>query len=71
MFGINQHSGFNADPNSIVRASAGSVVARSHEDHRAFMLLVKTDPQFSQASNRYRFMAIVIAGDDLHDDRTN
>jgi hypothetical protein len=65
MFGINQHSGFNADPNNIGQASAGCLVARSHEDHRAFMLLVKSDPRFSKASSGYRFMSTVIAGDDL------
>ena len=65
IFGINQHSGFDADPKNIGKASAGCLVGRSHSDHKAFMTLVKTDPRFSKASHDYRFMTTVIAGDDL------
>ena len=64
-FGINQHSGFNADLNNIGRASAGCLVGQSHEEHKQFMALVKTDPRFKKASKAYVFMTTVIAGDDL------
>jgi peptidoglycan hydrolase-like protein with peptidoglycan-binding domain len=64
MFGINQHSGFNADAKNIGNASAGCLVSRSHTDHKAFMTMVKTDPRFN-ASRGYRFMTTIIAGEDL------
>lgn len=64
-FGVNQHSGFNASPDNIGKASAGCLVARTNEDHRLFMKLVKTDPRFKDASRGYKFVSTVIAGDDL------
>ncbi|QJW90579.1 peptidoglycan-binding protein [Spirosoma taeanense] len=64
-FGINQHSGFNADPNNIGRASAGCLVSRSTKDHEQFMKLVETDRRFSEASQGYKFISTIIAGDDL------
>jgi hypothetical protein len=63
-FGVNQHSGHNADPDNIGRYSAGCLVGRSHAEHKEFMRLVKTDPRF-QASNGYIYITTVIAGDDL------
>ncbi len=64
-FGVNQHSGFNANPNDIGRASAGCLVGRSSDEHKQFMSLVKTDPRFKEASRGYRYVSTVIAGDDL------
>ena len=64
-FGINQHSGHNADPNNIGKASAGCLVSRTTDDHKLFMKLVKTDPRFKKASNGYRYMSTIIAGDDV------
>lgn len=66
-FGVNQHSGFNADPNNIGRASAGCLVGRSVDEHKQFMALVKTDPRFRDASQGYRYVTTVIAGNDLND----
>src|SRR5258706_65591 len=64
-FGINQHSGHNASANDIGRASAGCLVGRSHVEHKEFMKLVKTDPRFLRATNGYKYITAVIAGDDL------
>lgn len=66
-FGINQHSGHNASPNNIGQASAGCLVSRMTDDHKLFMKLVKTDPRFKKASNGYRYMSTIIAGDELTD----
>ena len=65
MFGINQHSGFNASVKDIGHASAGCLVTRSHDDHKAFMALVKTDPRFRDASHGYRCVTTIIDGHDL------
>jgi|SRR5262245_15399865 len=46
-------------------ASAGCLVAQSHDEHKRYMALVKTDPRFQKASQAYVFMTAVIAGDDL------
>ena len=64
-FFINQHSGFDAPVGNIGRSSAGCLVSRTTADHREFMRLVKTDPRFRKASNGYKFLTTVIAGDDL------
>lgn len=64
-FFVNQHSGFDAPVNNIGRSSAGCLVSRSSADHKEFMKLVKTDPRFKKASNGYKFITTVIAGDDL------
>ena len=66
-FAINQHSGHNADANNIGKASAGCLVGRSHDEHKEFMKLVKTDPRFKKALNGYKYISTVIAGDDLKD----
>lgn len=65
-FFINQHSGHNAAVNNIGKASAGCLVGRSHDEHKEFMKLVKTDSRFKKALNGgYKFISTVIAGDDL------
>ena len=66
-FAINQHSGHNADANNIGKASAGCLVGRSHDEHKEFMKIVKTDPRFKKALNGYKYISTVIAGDDLKD----
>ena len=66
-FGINQHSGHNADTNNIGKASAGCLVGRSTDEHKLFMKLVKIDPRFKKASNGYRYMSTIIDGGDLKD----
>lgn len=63
-FGINQHSGHDADANNIGRQSAGCLVVRSHAEHKQFMQIIKTDPRY-QASHGYTYMTTVIAGDDF------
>lgn len=63
-FGINQHQGFDTPVNNIGVASAGCLVGRLNAQHRAFMTIVKTDPRF-RATQGYRFLTTVIAGDDL------
>lgn len=64
-FFVNQHSGHNAPAGNIGKASAGCLVGRSHDEHRGFMKLVKTDPRYKKASNGYKFVSTIIAGDDL------
>lgn len=64
LFGINQHSGFNAPVGAIGRASAGCLVARTTQDHRDFMALVKTDERYRMNSG-YKFLTTVINGDEL------
>jgi hypothetical protein len=64
-FAINHHSGHNAPANNIGKHSAGCLVGRSHDEHKEFMKLVKTDPRFKKATNGYKFVSTVIAGDDL------
>lgn len=65
-FAVNQHSGHNAPANNIGKASAGCLVGRSHDEHKEFMKLVKTDSRHKKALNGgYKFISTVIAGDDL------
>lgn len=64
-FFINQHSGHDASPNNIGKASAGCLVGRSTDEHKQFMKLVKTDPRFKKASMGYKYISTIIAGDDL------
>ena len=64
-FLVNQHSGHNADANRIGKASAGCLVGRSHDEHKEFMKLVKTDSRFKKALQGYKFISTIIAGDDL------
>lgn len=64
-FAINQHSGHDADVNNIGRASAGCLVGRKHDEHKEFMKIVKTDARFKKATQGYKFISTIIAGDDL------
>lgn len=64
VFGINQHSGHDAPVGSIGKASAGCLVARTTQDHRAFMDLVKTDERFG-VNRGYLFLTTIINGDEL------
>ena len=65
VFGINQHSGRNAAATNIGLHGAGCLVGRSHQEHKDFMDICRKDPRFKDASNGYRFMSTIIAGDDL------
>lgn len=61
-FGINQHHGNNAAVTDIKSHSAGCLVGRSVDEHKAFMTLVKTDPRFA-ATNGYVYLSAVLNGD--------
>jgi hypothetical protein len=63
-FWINQHWGYNYDRNDIQNASAGCLVGRTTEGHKAFMAIVKQDERYKKNSD-YMFYTTVIAGDDL------
>jgi hypothetical protein len=65
VFGINQHSGWDAPVNDIGLHGAGCLVGRSKQAHRDFMKICKKDPRYKDASNGYKFMSTIIAGDDL------
>ena len=58
-FGINQHWGYDLPKGDIGSASAGCLVGRTREGHRAFMRLVKTDPRYL-ADNRFVFTATIL-----------
>ncbi|HJQ71503.1 MAG TPA: peptidoglycan-binding domain-containing protein [Blastocatellia bacterium] len=64
-FGVNQHHGFDRPEDNIGPASAGCLVGRSKTEHKEFMQLIKTDPRL-KASQGYKYITTVIAGDDLH-----
>lgn len=59
VYGINQHWGFDMTKSNIGRASAGCLVGRAKNGHRAFMSLCKADPRY-QANNSYRFATTVL-----------
>lgn len=61
-FGINQHHAHNTSVNDIGSHSAGCLVGRSVDEHKAFMALVKTDPRFA-ATNGYVYLTTVLNGD--------
>ena len=63
-FGVNQHMGFDRPEDNIGPASAGCLVGRLSEEHREFMRILKSDPRF-EASQGYKYMTTIIAGDDL------
>jgi hypothetical protein len=44
-FGINQHWGYDLPAGDLGQSSAGCLVGRTREGHRAFMALVKSDPR--------------------------
>jgi hypothetical protein len=61
-FGVNQHMAFNA---AIVGGwSAGCLVGQDKASHLLFLKNLKNDPRFRQVAS-YKFMSVVIAGDDL------
>jgi hypothetical protein len=62
VFGINQHYGF--DLANVDRASAGCLVGRSRNSHRAFIKLLKTDSRYLR-DNNYIFTTTIIDGTDL------
>src|SRR5690606_21938573 len=45
-FGINQHWGYDLPADDIRGASAGCLVGRTRQGHRAFMALLKRDPRY-------------------------
>lgn len=57
LFGINQHWGY--DMSLVEGASAGCLTSQSRADHRRFMSVVKTDPDYIRNKN-YRFSTIVL-----------
>jgi hypothetical protein len=63
-FGINQHWGGDSPVDSIGRWSAGCLVGRTRDGHRAFMKIVKQDRDYVKNKN-YVFSTTIIPGDDL------
>lgn len=57
-FGVNQHWGYDLSSGDLGRSSAGCLVGRTKDGHRAFMGIVKSDPRFV-ASHGYRFMTSI------------
>jgi hypothetical protein len=64
IFGVNQHWGYDAAVNDIKNTSAGCLVGRTRDGHRAFMSLIKSDARF-KTSKAYRFVTAVLPGDRL------
>ena len=64
MFGINQHWGYDLPATDIRNASAGCLVGRLTNGHKAFMKLVKTDARYAQ-SHAYRFMTTVLSREEF------
>ena len=64
-FGINQHAGHKASGDKIGKSSAGCLVGNTDVDHKEFMKIIKADLRFKKASQGYKFITTVIAGDDL------
>ncbi|MEG3841035.1 hypothetical protein [Microcoleus sp. herbarium14] len=64
LFGINQHHGYNHPIDDIHTASAGCLVGRSREGHRAFMQLIKSDPRYIKNPDVV-FTTTIIPGDKL------
>jgi hypothetical protein len=63
-FGINQHWGGDSPVDSIGRWSAGCLVGRTRDGHRAFMKIVKQDRDYVK-NKSYVFSTTIIPGDDL------
>lgn len=63
-FGVNQHWGYDLPMQDVGQASAGCLVGRTKAGHRKFMEIVKEDLRY-KANNGYRFMAAVLAVEDL------
>jgi hypothetical protein len=64
LFAINQHWGYDNPRDTVGKASAGCLVGRTKEGHKAFMKIVKSDPKY-KVNNRYRFHTTIIAGNIL------
>lgn len=66
-YGINQHGtrpGYDGDPSTIGPWSAGCLVARRWADHKAFMAIVKADPNYL-ADHKYVFATTVLESNDV------
>ncbi len=59
LFGINQHWGYDLPADDLGRSSAGCLVGRTREGHRAFMALIKRDPRY-QADHDFRFTTTIL-----------
>jgi hypothetical protein len=59
LFGINQHWGYDLPKNDVGAASAGCLVGRTRDGHRAFMEQLKSDARY-RMSGAYRFMTAVL-----------
>ncbi len=58
-FGINQHWGYDLPENNIMNASAGCLVGRTKDGHRAFMTAVKGDLRHRR-NGSYRFITTIM-----------
>lgn len=65
MHGINQHWGYNNPTTDIKTASAGCLVGREVEGHKAFMAQLKTDPRY-QADKKFVFTTTILTVADLN-----
>jgi hypothetical protein len=62
--GLNQHGGYNYSKEDIRNASAGCLVGRDMDGHRAFMELVKSDARH-RVSGNYIFLTTILDGSEL------
>jgi hypothetical protein len=56
--------GYDFPKEAVGKASAGCLVGRTREGHKAFMKIIKSDPRY-KVNNRYKYFTAVLAGDDL------
>jgi len=64
LFGVDEHSAFDAPYEAVERWSAGCLVGRTQAGHEKFMEIVKSDRRYDVSSN-YVFMTCILPGDDL------
>lgn len=64
LFGINQHWGYDQPADNIGKASAGCLVGRTKNGHRAFMEIVKSDPRFVHDAG-FLFTSTILAAADI------
>lgn len=64
LFGVNQHWGYDMPVTKVYNASAGCLVGRSRDSHRAFMKLVKSDLRYV-VKKGFIFTTTIIPGDQL------
>jgi hypothetical protein len=64
IFAVNQHWGYDLPENDLGTSSAGCLVGRLRNGHRAFMRAVKSDPRHV-ANTNYRFMTAVFPASDI------